>query len=259
MKTPIAVHDPILAPIRTWRAWASGFGADETVHGDTSTGSAAQSLSYYGGAMGVDYQINPNLLFGIAGSGSNGDFTVPGRSTYGSVTGGQVGAYGVATFGSYYLASSTSLGFFHNSETRLLSGFGGLAGETDHGSFDSIVVRTRLEAGRRFENVYGATVTPFVSLEIANMHSNGFNEAPAAGAGAFALNTQGGDTASVPATLGLRFETLYGLGNGMSLRPVLSLAWGHDFAPQRNVTNALLALPGSSFEISGAQIARDFA
>jgi autotransporter-associated beta strand protein len=259
MKTPIAVRDPALPPVRTWRAWASGFGADETVHGDADIGSAAQSLSYYGGAMGVDYQINPNLLFGIAGSGSNGSFSVSQRSTYGSVTGGQVGTYGVATFGSYYLASSTSIGFFHNSETRLLSGFSGLAGETDHGGFDSIAVRTRLEAGRRLAELYGAVVTPYVALEIANLRSNGFNEAPTMGAGIFALNMQGQQTASVPASVGLRFEKLYDLNDGMTFKPILSLAYGHDFASQRVITNTLLGLSGSPFEISGAQVARDFA
>jgi len=259
MKTPIVVHDPVLAPVRTWRAWASGFGGDETVHGDAGAGSAAQSSSYYGGAMGVDYQINPDLLIGIAGSGSSGSFSVSGRSTYGSVTGGGLGAYGVATFGSFYAASSTSLGFFHNSETRSIAGFGGLGFETDHGSFDSIAVRTRVEAGRRFADVYGAAVTPFVALEIANLHSNGFNEAPTQGTGVFALNTQGGDTASVPLYLGVRLERLYGLGNGMSVRPILSLAYGHDFAAQSQISNTLLGLSGNPFGISGAQIARDFA
>jgi len=259
MKTPIVVHDPVLPPVRTWRAWASGFGADETVHGDAGTGSAAQSLGYYGGAMGVDYQINPDILFGVAGSGSNGNFSVAGRSTYGSVTGGGIGVYGVATYGAYYLSSSTSAGFFHNSETRSVAGFGGLGSETDHGAFDSIAVRTRLEAGRRFAEIYGAAVTPFVALEIANLHSNGFSETPTVGAGVFALNTQGGDTAFVPAYLGLRFEKLYGLGNGMTLRPVLSVAYGHDFAAQRQITNTLLGLSGNPFEISGAQTARDFA
>ncbi|WP_020176318.1 autotransporter outer membrane beta-barrel domain-containing protein [Methyloferula stellata] len=258
-KSPIVVHDPLLPPVRTWRAWASGFGADETVHGVASLGTTAQSAELYGGAMGIDYQIAPDLLFGVAGGGSNGNFSVPGRATYGSVTGGHIGTYGVATFGAFYAASATSLSFFHNSETRSLTGFGGLAGETDHGAYNSRAARTRLEVGRRFADVYGATITPFVALEIADLRANGFSETPTMGTGAFALNVQGRDTASVPAYLGLRFEKLFYLGSGMSLKPVLSLAYGHDFAPERQITNALLGLAADPFEIDGARLARDFA
>jgi autotransporter-associated beta strand protein len=259
MKSPIVVHDALLPATRTWRAWASGFGGDENVHGDSSLGTTAQSAAFYGGAMGIDYQIGPTLLFGVAGGGSDGSFNVPGRATYGSVTGGHIGTYGVATFGSFYGASSTSLSFFHNSETRMIAGFGGLGGEKDQGGYDSHAVRTRFEFGRRFANVYGATLTPFVALEIADLRSDGFTETPLMGAGNFALNVQGRDTASVPAYVGLRFERLFDLSGGMSLKPSLSLAYGHDFAPQREINNALVGLASNPFEIDGAQVARNFA
>jgi uncharacterized protein with beta-barrel porin domain len=48
-------------------------------------------------------------------------------------------------------------------------------------------------------------------------------------------------------------------GSGMTLKPVLSLAYGHDFAPERMLTNTLLTLNSASFEIDGARVARDFA
>jgi autotransporter-associated beta strand protein len=258
-KSPIVVHDPLLPPVRTWSAWASGFGADENVHGNAGLGTVAQSAELYGGAMGIDYQVNPTFLIGVAGGGSSGNFSVPGRATYGYVTGGHIGAYSIASFGASYVASATSLSFLHNGETRTIAGLGALGGETDHGGYDSMAVRTRLEAGRRFANFYGSTVTPFVALEIADLRSNGFSETPTMGPGAFALNVQGRDTASVPAYLGLRFEKLFDIGNGMTVKPVLSLAYGHDFAPERNLTTTFLTLPGASFEVDGAAIARDFA
>jgi len=67
---PIVVHDPVFA-IRTWHAWASGFGAGEAVHSDASLGAAAQTNAIYGGAMGIDYQLRPDLLIGVAASGSD--------------------------------------------------------------------------------------------------------------------------------------------------------------------------------------------
>jgi uncharacterized protein with beta-barrel porin domain len=259
MKSPIVVHDP--APvIRTWHAWASGFGLDENVHGQaTGLGTASQIDQLYGGAMGVDYQIAPNILVGLAGGGSNGNFSVAGRATSGSVEGGHVGAYSIISFGSFYGSSTISGSFYRNLETRIVAGFGGLAGETDRGSFDSRAVRTRLEIGDHVTSIWGASVTPFVALEIADLRSGGFNEAPLSGPGNFALNVQGRDTASVPAYIGVRFGNVMNLGYGMNLRPIVSVAYGHDFAPERILNNDFLALPDAAFQIDGARIARDFA
>jgi autotransporter-associated beta strand protein len=260
LKSPIAVHDPIAPAARTWRAWASGFGADGTLHGEAGLGTAMQSFELYGGAMGIDYQVNPDLLLGVAGGGSSGDFSVPGRATSGSVTGGHIGFYSMARFGSFYFASTTSFSFFHTNEMRLIAGFGGLASEQDHGAYDSHAIRTRLEAGRQWNDVlYGATITPFLALEIADLRSNGFNETPAAGAGALALTVQGRETPSIPASIGFRFEKLFSLSDAMILKPVLTLAYGHDFAPERVLTNSLQNLPGAYFQIDGARVARDFA
>jgi outer membrane autotransporter protein len=209
--------------------------------------------------MGIDYQIAPNVLFGLAGGGSNGYFSVPGRATSGSVQGGHIGAYSIVSLGSFYGSSTLSGSFYRNKETRTVAGFGGLGGETDRGSYDSRAVRTRLEIGDHAASIWGASMTPFVALEIADLRSDGFNETPLSGAGNFALTVQGRDTASVPAFIGLRFGNMIDIGRGLNLRPVVSVAYGHDFAPVRILNNDLLALPDATFQINGASIARDFA
>ena len=128
-------------------------------------GSASQTDSLYGGALGVDYQLTPGYLVGVAVGGSDGFFSVPGRSTSGETTGGHIAFYSLATFGNFYGASSNALSYFTNRTERATGGFGGLASETDRGSFDSNEFRSRLEFGRHFDG-FGGTITSFLALEL---------------------------------------------------------------------------------------------
>jgi len=45
----------------------------------------------------------------------------------------------------------------------------------------------------------------------------------------------------------------------MSLKPIVSLAYGHDFAPNRALTAALASLPTALYQVNGAPLARNFA
>lgn len=254
------IEPTFVAPTRTWRVWGTGYGASETIHGNTlPVGSATQDNSLYGGVLGIDYQLTPNYLVGIALGGSDGEFSVPGRATYGSTTGGQIGLYDIVRFGAFYGASSTSFSYFTNTTTRDVAGFGGLPSEIERGSFASHEFRSRLEFGREAAGMFGlsGTITPFVALEIADLRANGFGEQTVAGGpGVFALNVSGQSTADVPAFLGLRLRTAMAV-SGMSFSPSLQVAYVHEFAPYRQQTAAIADLPGSTFLIDGARPGRD--
>ena len=259
---PAFIAPEPVAPTRTWRAWGTGFGGDEEIHGNGVLGSAAQSNQIFGGAVGVDYQVTPNVLAGIAVGGSDGEFSVPNRSTAGSTTGGHVALYSLASFGPAYGAASVSGSFFQNRTTRTIAGFGGLGSETEKGSFSSREVRTRLEIGRAFANPYGAvggTITPFVALEIADLRSDGFGEQAITGPGLFALDVSGQSAADVPSFVGLRFSQVSALGGGMVLKPTLQVAYVHEFAPYRQQFAGIASLPGAVFLVDGARPARDAA
>ena len=253
-REPVA---PLPAP-RTWRAWATGFGGVEDVHGNASLGSAGQNDTIYGGTLGVDYQLSPDYLLGVAVGGSDGTFNVGGRATSGSTTGGHVAFYDLATFGSFYGASSNSFSFFNNKTTRNVVGFGAVSGETDHGNFDSHEFRTRLEVGRHFAG-FGGALTPFIALELAELRSNGFNETNLGGPTVLGLAVQGQDTASVPSFVGARYQGLTSLGNGMVLSPSLQVAYVHEFAPVRSQFGAIESLPASTFLVDGARPSRNSA
>ena len=254
-----AIPVPPIVPERTWRAWATGFGGTEDIHGNGALGTAAQQSTLYGGTLGVDYQFAPNNLFGVAVGGTNGDFTVPGRLTSGSTTGGHFALYDLTTYGRYYGAASASFSYFTNRTTRTAGGFGALGVETEHGNFDSYEFRTRLEAGRHFDAFgFGSSLTPFAAIEVADLHSNGFSETTITGPGLLRLNVQEQSQASVPTFIGARFQYATGFG-GMTLTPTLQAAWVHEFAPYRSETSALATLPGATFLIDGARPARDAA
>ena len=250
---------PYLPP-RSWRAWATGFGGAEDLHGSTGLGTAAQNDTIYGGSLGVDYQILPNYIAGIAIGGTSGDFNVGGRATSGSTTGGHVAFYDLAEFGPFYGASSNSFSYFTNHETRSVTSFGAIGGETDHGTFDSHEFRTRLEFGRHVDGLgFGGLLTPFVALELAELRSNGFNETNLAGPTVLGLNVQGQDTASVPSFVGARYQAVTRIGNGMILSPSLQVAYVHEFAPERNEIAGLINLPAATFLVDGARPSRDAA
>ena len=257
---PIHPRDPV-APIvspRTWRAWATGFGGSEDIHGNNGLGSAGQTSTVFGGSLGVDYQLTPDYLAGIAVGGSDGEFQVANRATSGSTTGGHIAFYDLATFGSFYGASVNTASFFGNKTSRVVAGFGAVPGENDRGNFDSHEFRTRLEVGRHFDG-YGGIVTPFIALEIADLRSNGFSETNLGGPTILGLNVQGQSSASVPSFAGARYQGLTVLGNGMTISPSLQVAYVHEFAPQRQEVGQFVSLPGSTFLVDGARPSRDAA
>jgi uncharacterized protein with beta-barrel porin domain/membrane-associated phospholipid phosphatase len=255
LKSPIVVKDPIVPILpqpRTWRIWANGFGGGTNISG--TAGLAGETGNFYGGAAGIDYQFAPNVLIGIAAGGSDSTFRVASLATSGRVTGGHVGIYTSLTFGGcYYGTLSSTFGDYSNHTNRFVGSIGGLGPFTETGSFGSTEFRERLEIGRDMN--YGTVnVTPFVALEIANLHSNGFGEVNVSGgAGSPALQVNSSDTPSVPLFVGGRFATNYQLGNGLALLPVLSVAYVHEFEPDRNIVANIISLPGSTFLVNGAR------
>lgn len=161
-------------------------------------------------------------------------------------------------FGTFYGAGTTSLSYFGNRTTRTIAGFGGLAGETERGNFGSREFRSRAEFGWHTD-MYGATLTPFVALEIAQLRTNGFTEGTLSGPGLQALNVQGQTGASVPGYVGARLARSFLLGNGMVFTPTIQAAYLHEFAPQRTLIAGLINLPGLTFLVDGARASRNAA
>ena len=74
----------------------------------------------------------------------------------------------------------------------------------------------------------------------------------------YGLQSFGQSVADVPGFLGVRIDGVSNFG-GFAIRPVFSVAYLHEFAPQRNLTNGFLSLPGATFLVQGARPSRNAA
>jgi subtilase-type serine protease len=252
----------LAAPQRLWRAWGGGFGGESTIDGVASLGTARQVDDFFGGQVGLDYQVQPNLLIGAAAGGSSADFTVSNRATSGTVTGGHGAIYGVfGGLNGFYAQGSVTVSGFSNDVRRTAGGIGSVAGESERASFDSLEVRVRGEFGQRFAfNGAGydsVGVTPFAAVEYANLSADSFTEQGPAN-GLLALAVRGRDTDSLPVFAGLRLDGILPMG-GLAARPFVQVAYIHEFEPTRNLEAGLVSLPGASFLVEGARPAENAA
>lgn len=247
---------PLVQP--QWHAWASGFGAGQSLTGDAATGSAGFSDRIAGGAAGVDHLVNPDLLVGIAAGGSSATFNVDDRATSGRLDGAHVGAYAMQRFGATYVSGQLAYSHFNNSTTRTITGVG--ADEIARGSFGSDQFGGRLEIGHTYD--FGAVAaTPFAALQAARLWQADYTESSVAGAGpgVLGLSYAARSVSSLPLFLGSKFDARYDLGGGMMWMPSANLAWVHEFSPTRSVTAALVSLPVPAFTVEGARAASDAA
>jgi uncharacterized protein with beta-barrel porin domain len=256
-KAPAA--PPAVQPGR-WRVWTLGFGGYRSIDGEAfPTGSANQSMRTYGGALGADYQLSPDLLLGFAAGGSDSTVSVPARQTTGSVTAGHFGLYGLKTWGAYYAAASASYARLSNETSRSIAGIGPT--ETATGRFDSDQLSGRLELGwkRAFA---GFNLTPFVAIEPAVLWAHGYAEASTiagGGAGILGLTFASRTTTSLPTFVGLQADARTVLANGAIVMPYGRLSWVHEFEPARQINAGFISVPGAAFTVDGARAASDAA
>ena len=256
---------PLAAPIVPhYRVWASGFGGAFNIDGNAGLGTARERADFFGGEVGADTEVVPGLLLGGALGGSGTDFSVNQRATSGQATGFHASIYGAFFSGANYLQSVTAFSDFSNTTNRSVGGFGGFGIANERAAFGSTEIRERVEAGHSFgrDAGFGTPVvrfTPFVALEIAQLSTRGFNEYASNGvANVYGLQSFGQTVADVPGFVGLRLDGATSFG-GFAIRPVVSVAYLHEFAPQRNLTNGFISLPGATFLVQGARPARNAA
>jgi uncharacterized protein with beta-barrel porin domain len=245
---------PRVAP--QWHAWASGFGAGQSLTGDATTGSAGFSDRIAGGAAGVDRLVNPDLLVGIAAGGSSSTFNVDDRATSGRLDGAHVGAYAMQRLGATYVSAQLAYSHFNNSTTRSITGVG--PDEIAKGSFGSDQFGGRLEIGHTYD-FNKVAVTPFAALQAARLWQAGYTETSVSGAGpgVLGLSYAARNVSSLPLFLGSKFDARYDLGGNMMWMPFANVAWVHEFSPTRSVTAALVSLPVAGFTVEGARAASD--
>lgn len=244
---------------RDWRVWGEFLGAGSNISSSSNNGSPSASNASYGGVAGLDYRIQPNWLVGVALGGSSSNFSLNSLATSGNVDGFQAGLYtAYALYQGYYAELSGSFGSYHNGTTRY-AGLATVPQENLTGSFASYEERVRLEFGRAV-NFHGYNVTPFVAGEFVGLQSNSFTELNnGGGANTLALNVSSKTTVSAPIFVGFKWNGSAALFSGWTVTPNVTVAWVHEFEQNRELTAALIPLPGSGFTVYGPRPASDLA
>jgi outer membrane autotransporter protein len=153
--------------------------------------------------------------------------------------------------GASYLALNETFSAYSNKTNRSAGGYSFLPYESLTANFGSTEFRTRLEGGHSLL-MGGLKATPFVAAEIAAYNVNGFSEQSSLlYQSSLALKNNGQAINSLPTFVGLRLSNAYTLENGWLLAPIGSLAYVHEFFPQRQFTNILMSMPGQDFNVAG--------
>ncbi|MCX5571707.1 hypothetical protein [Kaistia nematophila] len=250
---------------RRWKIWATVGGNSGNVNGDpTIVGSA--DLTYKAGSLaaGVDYQVDPDTLMGLAVGGAAGSFSVPDRETSGNMVGGHLGAYGAKKWGQFYANGALALDIYDNSTRRQATVPGSDAplnpvpgfSERWEGDFLSGGFSARAETGWRQPVAGLGAVTGFAGLQFASLTMQGFQETSPNG-DVLGLDYDRRTITSLPSMLGLQFDTTMGLGENTTIQPWARAAWQHEFNPDRSVNPSFLAAPGYPFVVQGAAAAED--
>ena len=164
------------------RFWAAGFGGEATLNAQASTGAASLSSSNAGTAAGLDVNVTRTLLLGLAAGYSDSTFTVPDRSTTGTVEGGHFALYSRETWNNVYMAGAASYAHYYNTTDRFVTGLGPL--EEERGKFSSGEWLARFEGGYRTRHA-SVNVTPFAGFQLASLSNSAFIEFQHGAGGAF--------------------------------------------------------------------------
>lgn len=229
--------------------WGQGFGS--WGHASGAHGTAAKTeRSSAGFLAGADAEVFDNWRLGLAGGYARSSIDVDQRLSSASVdsyhlalySGGRFGALGVRLGAAYT---------WNDADVRRGVAFSGFA-DSASSSYRSGVAQIFGEAS--YAAQFGATaVEPFLSLAWVNLSSDRFHEF----GGPAALVGKTGDMNTTFTTLGARVAHTFAMGEGRALTARGTVGWRHAFGDVDPRSWMALSGGASSFNVTGAPIARN--
>jgi uncharacterized protein with beta-barrel porin domain len=257
---------PLSTPPRTWRLWYGGSGGYAKLSGNSQVGSA--SAQEQGGEMelGLDYELSPNYLIGVAGGYGKFGWGVADRFTSGTTEAGHVGIYGAARAGNFYADGTLAFDFFDNQYNRYASIPGvnlpqpggmpiviGGFNEQLYGHSRSYSASGYFESGYKYRFAENYEFKPFAALEFGALRTNGYGEQEYGNPTNIGLLYSGRTIISVPLMLGAELRTKFAFNENVSLTTWVRAAWRHELADDRSIQASFLTAPGFDFVVHGAE------
>jgi len=131
------------------------------------------------------------------------------------------------------------------------------AGDHLTANFNAQSFGGRVEGGYRFATTYGG-LTPYAAIQAQSFHTPGYSEADL-NAGGFALGFNSRNATDTRSELGGRFDRLLLLNPEAALTLRARVAWAHDWVSDPTLVPMFQALPGASFIVNGATLAKNSA
>jgi autotransporter-associated beta strand protein len=241
---------PIYEP--RWTVWGAGFGGSNRTSGDLAViGSHDLSARTAGGAAGLDYRLTPDTVVGFAFAGAGTDWSLSQGLGGGKSDAFQAGLYGATKSGPAYLAAAFAFTNHWMSTDRFAVG--------DHltANFNAQSYGGRLEGGYRFGMPYGG-ITPYAAIQAQNFHTPGYTETGLIPSG-FALAFGSRDATDTRSELGARFDRVLAIYTNAVLALRGRVAWAHDWVSDPSLVPVFQTLPGASFIVNGATLAKNSA
>lgn len=254
---------PVAAPppqARPWHGWISGYGDATRTDGDRSWGSHDREIDTVGVAVGIDYAVTPDTIAGFAVGLGRSTFDLDGISGSGESDMVHAAIYGRTNFDAAYVAASLALGYSDVSTERNLRI--GVAERFD-ADFSAWNLAGRVETGYRFDVPEVALLpgrgwfTPYASLQVQQYYIPDYSESSPTNS-IFALDVDSSDSTGVRTELGARFGQSIPLGHDATLKLRSRIAWAHDEVSGDTLNARFRALPGSDFQIRGADESGDY-
>jgi uncharacterized protein with beta-barrel porin domain len=245
---------------RPWGIWAAAYGGQTNANGDAlGVGSHDRSVSAAGFATGLDYLVTPYTVAGFALAGGGTRYGLSEGLGSGRSDMFQAALYSLTRVDAAYVSAAIAYGFHQFNTDRFVT----VAG-TDHlaADFDANNIGGRLEGGYRFAvpsvnwpGQYG--FTPYAAAQVQSFRTPSYSETALSGSSIFALSYDARTITTTRTELGTWLDWSIPVDYGTRLSLLGRAAWAHDFWSAPDITAGFLALPGSSFVVTGAAPATD--
>ncbi|WP_157676260.1 autotransporter outer membrane beta-barrel domain-containing protein [Afipia sp. GAS231] len=231
-----------------WNVWASAYGGNSRVNGDTTAGTNTTTNRVVGAVAGATYHFTPDTQAGFALGGAGSSFDIANGFGGGRADAFNAAVYAKHSWGAAYVAGLLGYSWQDTSTDRTVT----IAGiDRLHASFRAQALAARLEGGWRYATpVVG--ITPYAALQTTTFYLPGYGETATSGSNTFALNYTSKTVTATRSEFGAKFDKAMLVQGGVFTLKART-AWAHDWNTDRAATATFQTLPGATFAVNGAQ------